>query len=78
MLIDQLGDDVLSPECARVLDEARVVDVPIRCTWTSGWTMVVEADRINVLGVVKNLINRPPTACPRSEKQSGSSLSRAV
>ena len=27
MLIDQLGDDVLSPERAHVLDEARVVDV---------------------------------------------------
>ena len=27
MLIDQLGDDVLSPDHAHVLDEARVVDV---------------------------------------------------
>ena len=28
MLIDQLGDDVLSPDHAHVLDGARVVDVP--------------------------------------------------
>ena len=67
MLNDQLGDDILSPDHAHVLDEGRVVDVPdteLLYVWIHDRGGVED----KCAGHCENSKVRLTTACSRSEK----------